>query len=169
MFHLDSGNDERGIVFEVANLLNGDMGLDISGIEMWRRENHDHILGSVDIKAANIDPLFFDRLMSITIETVNPVYKAPGELSISYIKQTHPVDQLVHDSNPDDSAIINIQEILDGDLTGKDPIQVTASASQNCGYCLQPRAVNTALMVCGGCRIARYCSKRCQKAHWSWH
>lgn len=58
---LNSGDDEEEMVFDVANLLNGAMGLDTGGIRMSVQEDHYHILGSVDIKAATIDPVFFDR------------------------------------------------------------------------------------------------------------
>lgn len=108
-------------------------------------------------------------LLSIKIETVSSEVDPAEPVSILYIKQDAPVNEEVHAANAEDSAIINILKVLDGDLTGKKPIQSTASASKKCGNCLKPKEDNTTLMVCSRCRMAKYCSKECQKGHWSQH
>ena len=38
-----------------------------------------------------------------------------------------------------------------------------------CDQCREPRTANLTLKQCGGCKVAWYCSKRCQVAAWPAH
>jgi len=40
---------------------------------------------------------------------------------------------------------------------------------QQCQNCLADRSKDKTVLLCGGCRKARYCDKSCQKAHWKEH
>ena len=39
---------------------------------------------------------------------------------------------------------------------------------EKCGYCGMHETV-TSFQLCGGCKTQRYCSRKCQRAHWSVH
>ena len=39
----------------------------------------------------------------------------------------------------------------------------------HCAQCLCQESVAVRLLICGGCGVARYCSRGCQKAHYKYH
>ncbi|KZT66123.1 hypothetical protein DAEQUDRAFT_758924 [Daedalea quercina L-15889] len=49
------------------------------------------------------------------------------------------------------------------------PDETISRRARQCQYCTQREEDGVAMRKCGGCKVDRYCSKKCQKAAWPVH